>query len=196
MQSVGEHQEVPKDEAAVMPVGGLRKRRRDRNLAAERRQKPKELTRGDCRSRRKLAAACRKMSRRAAVAWRKRNIFRKIRPQGNCGPRKELAAAGRSMTHSATVARRRGHDRKRYDQDIVTEEIRKGRTEQNRRRKSPECNNGIRDRGLRQQTNKGPRRQTDALSEEGEDNHERHRRVEFRTEIAHGKRRNAQEDPI
>jgi hypothetical protein len=41
MQSVAEHQEVPKKEAAVMPVGGLRKRRRGGNLAAGLRQKPK-----------------------------------------------------------------------------------------------------------------------------------------------------------
>jgi hypothetical protein len=41
MQSIGEHQEIPKEEAAVMPVGGLRKRRRDRNLTAGCRQKPK-----------------------------------------------------------------------------------------------------------------------------------------------------------
>jgi hypothetical protein len=36
MQSVGEHQEVPREEAAVMPVGEPKKRRRNRNLAAER----------------------------------------------------------------------------------------------------------------------------------------------------------------
>jgi hypothetical protein len=46
MQSVEEHQEIPKGEAAVMPVGGLRKRRRVRKLASERRQKPKERTQG------------------------------------------------------------------------------------------------------------------------------------------------------
>jgi hypothetical protein len=34
MQSVGEHEEVPKEEATVTPVGRFRKRRRDRNLAA------------------------------------------------------------------------------------------------------------------------------------------------------------------
>jgi uncharacterized protein (DUF885 family) len=34
MQSMEEHQDIPKEEAAVMPVGGLRKHRRDRNLAA------------------------------------------------------------------------------------------------------------------------------------------------------------------
>jgi hypothetical protein len=39
MQSIEEHQEIPKGDAAVMPVGGPRKRRRVRNLAAERRQK-------------------------------------------------------------------------------------------------------------------------------------------------------------
>jgi hypothetical protein len=41
MESVEEHQEIPKEEVAAMPVGGLRKRRRDRNLVAGRRQKPK-----------------------------------------------------------------------------------------------------------------------------------------------------------
>jgi hypothetical protein len=40
MQSVVEHQEVPKGEAAVIPVAGLGKRRRDENLAEERLQKP------------------------------------------------------------------------------------------------------------------------------------------------------------
>jgi hypothetical protein len=60
----------------VKPVEGLRKRHRGRKLAAGRRGEPKELTRRDCGSRRKLAAACRKVSRRARVAWRKRNIVR------------------------------------------------------------------------------------------------------------------------
>jgi hypothetical protein len=40
-QSVEEHQGIPKREIAVMPVGGLRKRRRVRKQAAERRQKPR-----------------------------------------------------------------------------------------------------------------------------------------------------------
>jgi hypothetical protein len=42
-QSAGEHQEVPREEAAVMPVGEQKKRRRNQNLAAE--PKPKERTR-------------------------------------------------------------------------------------------------------------------------------------------------------
>jgi hypothetical protein len=42
MQSIEEHQEIPKK--AVMPVGEPRKRRRPCNLAAERRQKRRERT--------------------------------------------------------------------------------------------------------------------------------------------------------
>jgi hypothetical protein len=107
MQSIGEHQEVPKEEAAVMPVGGLRKRRRDRNLAAGRRQKPKRRIQASCESRRRLTVTGRKMTRHARVAWRRKSDVRKIRTQENCGPRKELAA-GRKMTHCAKVARRKG----------------------------------------------------------------------------------------
>jgi hypothetical protein len=59
MQSTEEHQEIPKGEAAVMPVGEPRKRRRVSNLATERCQKRKERTRGNHGSRRKSAAACR-----------------------------------------------------------------------------------------------------------------------------------------
>jgi hypothetical protein len=138
----------------------MKKRYRGRHLAAGRRREPRELIRGDCGSRRKLAAACRKVSRRAVVARRKRNVFRKIRTQGKCGTRKELAAAGRRMTQSAKEVRRRGQDRNRYDQDSVVQETREETLE------GPECNNGIRDRGFRQQLrgnnrikNQGTRRQ-------------------------------------
>jgi hypothetical protein len=71
MQSVEEHQEIPKGEAAVMPVREPRKRRRVCNLTTGRRQKRKERTRGYRGSRRKSAAACKKVSRHAKVAWRK-----------------------------------------------------------------------------------------------------------------------------
>jgi hypothetical protein len=77
MQSVGEYQGVPKVEDTVMPVRGLRKRRRDRNLASGRRQKPKGRIQASCDSQKRLAVACRKMTRHARVAWRKRNIARK-----------------------------------------------------------------------------------------------------------------------
>jgi hypothetical protein len=69
MQSTEKHQEIPKGEAAVMPVRAPRKRRKVRNLAAVRRQKQKVKTRGKSGSRRKSAAACRKVSRHAKVAW-------------------------------------------------------------------------------------------------------------------------------
>jgi hypothetical protein len=94
MQSVEEHQEIPKEEAALMPVGGLKKWHRKRNLAAGRSQKPKGRIQANSESRRRLTVADRKMTRRAAVAWRKRNIFRKIGTQENCGPRGKFTAAG------------------------------------------------------------------------------------------------------
>jgi hypothetical protein len=39
MQSVEEHQDVPREETAIAPVTGLKKRRRVSSLTAERRQK-------------------------------------------------------------------------------------------------------------------------------------------------------------
>jgi hypothetical protein len=78
IQSAEEHQDVPSEGVAVMPVAKSRKPRRVRKSTAGRRGEPKELTRGNHGSRRKLAAACRKVSRRATVALRKRNVFRNI----------------------------------------------------------------------------------------------------------------------
>jgi hypothetical protein len=98
MQSTEEHQEIPKGEAAVMPVGEPRKRRRVRNLAAERRQKRKERTRGNCKSRRKSAAACRKVSRSAKVALRERKLVRRSGTQENYGPLKKFSPTGIRMT--------------------------------------------------------------------------------------------------
>jgi hypothetical protein len=95
MESEAEYWEVHTEEATVKSFGAVKKRHRGQHLAAGQHGEPKELTQGDCGSRRKLDAACRKVSRHAAVARRKRNIFRKIRTQENCGPRKELVAAGR-----------------------------------------------------------------------------------------------------
>jgi hypothetical protein len=106
MQSVGEHQEVLKEEVSVMPVGGP-KRRRNRNLAAERRQKPKERTRGYCGSKKRVAIAGRKASRRAAVARRRRNVFTQERPGVKCGPLKQLAIARRGTMSRARVAWRK-----------------------------------------------------------------------------------------
>jgi hypothetical protein len=48
----------------------------------------------------------------------------------------------------------------------------------------------------RQQVNKGPRPQIAAISVDGEDNRERHQKVELRTAIIPRKRRNTQENLI
>jgi hypothetical protein len=63
--------EVPKEDAVVQPVKGRKRRYRGRKQIAGRRGEPNELTRGDCGSWMKLAAACRKVSHRATVAWPK-----------------------------------------------------------------------------------------------------------------------------
>jgi hypothetical protein len=50
IESEAEHERVPKERAAVKPVTGLGKRHRGRNRAAERHQKQKEWTWGNCGS--------------------------------------------------------------------------------------------------------------------------------------------------
>jgi hypothetical protein len=107
MESGTEYREVPKEEAAVKSSGTMKKRHKGRHLAAGRRGEQKKLIRGDCGSRRKLAAPCRKVSHRAAVTRRKKYVFRKIRTQGKYGTQTELAAACRKMTRCAEVARHR-----------------------------------------------------------------------------------------
>jgi hypothetical protein len=62
-ESESTHQEVPKEEAAVETFGALKERYGDRHLAVERRRKPKKQTQGNGWSRKKLAAACRGMTR-------------------------------------------------------------------------------------------------------------------------------------
>jgi hypothetical protein len=126
-EAIVEQQEVSKEDAAVAkPVNEQRKRHRGRKLTARRHGEPKELTQGDCGSRTKLAAACRKVSHRAAVAWCKRNVFRKIWTEVYCGPQTTLTAADKiRMTHRAKVAWHRGHDHKLYDQDNVGQRTQK-----------------------------------------------------------------------
>jgi hypothetical protein len=71
MKSVAVHEEVHKEDATVKPVGALRKRHRDQNLAVGCNEKPKEWTQSNGGSRRKLAAAHRGMTHHAGVARRK-----------------------------------------------------------------------------------------------------------------------------
>jgi hypothetical protein len=150
MQSTEEHQEIPKGEAAVMLVGGPRKRRRVCNLAAKRRQKRKERTRGYGGSRKKLISACRKVSSHAKVAWRKRNLLRKIRILDNCEPWKRLTVTGRKTTSHATVA---WCSENVVRQDCTRDQAKQGTPKRRKDGESlwkcPECNNGIRDRGLK-----------------------------------------------
>jgi hypothetical protein len=68
-ESEAEHREVSKKHAAEETDRAPSKRHRDRHLAAGRLGKPKEL------SRRKLAAACGKVSRLVRMAWHMRNIL-------------------------------------------------------------------------------------------------------------------------
>jgi hypothetical protein len=107
MQSAEEHQEFTKEDTAVKPVKGRKRRHRGRKPAAGRRGEPKEPTRGDCGSGKKLAVAWKKITHRATVAWRKRNVLKKIVTQGNCGPQSTLTAARIMMTRHARVALRR-----------------------------------------------------------------------------------------
>jgi hypothetical protein len=136
-ESESEHREVPNEYAVVKPVSGRKKRHRGPKQAAGRRGEPKKLTRGDCGSRKKLAAACRKVSRRATVAWRKRNIFRKSWTQTNCGPRKEVTAAEMKVTRCA------GHMRKEQNKDDVSPRSPKGGTFDRRLWRNRECKKSI-----------------------------------------------------
>jgi hypothetical protein len=112
-------QEVPRENAEVMPVGEPRKRCRNRrHLAAVRRQKKTDQNldtgrrrKGQKRAQRKdgclknLAAARRGTTRRAAVARRRRNFCTQERNTIKCGPLKQLVAARKGTTRCAAVAR-------------------------------------------------------------------------------------------
>jgi hypothetical protein len=142
MESESEHREFLNENAVVKPVRGRKKLHRGRKQAAGRRGEPKELIRGDCGSRKKLAADCSKVSRRATVAWRKRNTFRKSWTNGNCEPRKEVTTAGRKITSCA------GQKRKVQNKDDVSPKSPNGGTYEKRLWRSPECKKGIRSRDI------------------------------------------------
>jgi hypothetical protein len=79
MKSEAEHREIPTEHTAVESGKAPKKMYWDWHLAAGRPGKPKERTRGNCGSRRKFAASRRRMTCRAGVAWRERNVVRKNR---------------------------------------------------------------------------------------------------------------------
>jgi hypothetical protein len=78
----------------MRPLKGQKNRHRNQHLAAGRRGEPEELTRGDCESRRKLAAACRKVSRRKQ--WH----GAREKSSGLSGP-KEIVDRGRNWPQPA-----------------------------------------------------------------------------------------------
>jgi hypothetical protein len=78
MKSVVVHEVIPKEHATVKPVGELTKRHMGWHLAAWRHGQPEERTRGNCGSWKKLAAASRKMTCHAGVAW--------CKERGHLGP--------------------------------------------------------------------------------------------------------------
>jgi hypothetical protein len=133
--------EVPLEDAVVMPVGEPRKRRTGRR---QKREQKRTQRKDGCRK--NLVAA-----RRAAVAWRKINVFRKILTHGYCGPRKDVTAAGIKGTRRGVAQRKSNFVRKYPTRDIVEQAIPKRRKEENKRCKGPGCENSIRDRGLKQQ---------------------------------------------
>jgi hypothetical protein len=100
------HREVPKEHATVKPVGRLRKRHKDRNLAMERRQTPKEQTQVNCGFRRKLALAGMKMTYHTKVAWRKGNVRNnQTRDKAGQGTSKRRTLGGDiGRTRNATMA--------------------------------------------------------------------------------------------
>jgi hypothetical protein len=150
---VAHGQEVPLEDAVVMPVGEPRKRCRDRHLAAQRRQKEGEP---DLDARRHgkqqdLVAARRGTTRRAAVA-RRRILLTNDTTQEYCGSRKRLVAAHRGTTLCAEMARcKKTLVRKiRIGNDVGGGALRE-RTSGKRRRVDPEGNTGLDNPGARWQ---------------------------------------------
>jgi hypothetical protein len=170
MQSIEEHQEISKREVALLPVGGPRKRHRVCNLPAERRQNIRERTRRNSGSRRKSIVACSKVSCRAIVAWRKRNIIRKVRIQESRESRKELAVARRKVLRREEVAWRKRHiARKVCTRANVVREIQRGRAFGRRRQQEAECSNGISSRSVEKQVYLRKGRKPSRVSEDGEE---------------------------
>jgi hypothetical protein len=134
-----------------MPVGEpKKKRRRDRN---QRKINERTQCQDGCRG--KLVVARRgtshsakvaqrtpidrKVSRRATVVWRERNVFKKSLTPRNCGPRKEVTATGMKITCCA------GHKRMGENKNKVAMKTIKKLTFGKRLWKGPECITGIRD---------------------------------------------------
>jgi hypothetical protein len=75
----------------------------------------------------------------------------KKQTQDDGGSRKKLAAACRQMTHFSIPTLCKGHGCQGPGRIIVMREAPKEQTVEKRHQAQPKCNNGIRDRGLKQQ---------------------------------------------
>ncbi|PNF39393.1 hypothetical protein B7P43_G13216 [Cryptotermes secundus] len=108
--------EVPIQDAEVMPVGEpKKKRRRDRK-----KRNMKNSTREKSGPQKKLAAPCRKTSRRATVARRWRNDFKKETPQGTFGCRREdLAPRSRASKRLEDQEERRSRQGRTTHQGLL-----------------------------------------------------------------------------
>jgi hypothetical protein len=99
------HEEVPVEDATVMPVGEPRNRSRDRrNLAAERRQKNQQKrnqSKNGCRK--NLVTAHRGTTRSAQVAQRMATLLTK-ETRRYYGSQKRMIVVYRKMSRHATVA--------------------------------------------------------------------------------------------
>jgi hypothetical protein len=119
---VAQQREVPNEGAVVKPVNGRKKRYKGKKQAAERREEPKEMTQGISGSRRKLAAACRKVSRPATVARGRRHAFKKEQTQDGC--QRRLAAARRGTSHRAEMTRQMKADKNMPHRATVSQRMR------------------------------------------------------------------------
>jgi hypothetical protein len=99
-----EERQVPEENTTVMPVKEPKKKRpRDRRLAVERHHhKQKILTRENGAPQKKLAVACRKVSRRAKVARHKENTVRRNHI-GNNVARRTLKGRGLQVEPDGSI---------------------------------------------------------------------------------------------
>jgi hypothetical protein len=86
------------------------------------------------------------------VAWRKRNVFRRIVTKVNCGPRSTLTAAGIMNTRHARVT----WPKEKFVREDCTRNQRQQETQKRRKEeegmwKFPKCKNGLRNQGLSKQ---------------------------------------------
>jgi hypothetical protein len=111
------------------------------------------------------------MTRHVTVAWRKRNVLRKIVTHRNCGPRGTLTAAGIMMPRHARVEwRRENFVRKDCTTDKVDREARRAWMLRRRLRSRQENSKRIRDLGSRYIGGKGGQPRT-ALEGGAQDNY-------------------------